>query len=103
MDFVGPLPVSRNGFDCLMVTVNSVSKRVHAVPSDRDIARIYCRVIWKHHGLSQKIILDRDARFMSIFWEKPHEYSTKRVFILSLTKPKGTTSLRDFCRHNQND
>jgi len=34
-----------------------------------DIARIYIKEVFVRHGALSKIILDRDLRFVAVFWE----------------------------------
>jgi len=35
-----------------------------------DLAVIFAREIWKHHGLSTDIVMDRDSRFSSETWKE---------------------------------
>ena len=37
--------------------------------SIKDLSEIYIKEIFKRYGAPVKIILDRDPRFMSVFWE----------------------------------
>jgi hypothetical protein len=45
-----------------------------ALPKDgkkaTDLAIIFAREIWKHHGLPSDIVSDRDSRFMSEVWKE---------------------------------
>jgi len=34
-----------------------------------DVARIYIKEVFAKHGALSKIILDRDLRFIAVFWE----------------------------------
>jgi len=34
-----------------------------------DVARIYVKEVFSRHGSPEKIILDRDPRFVAAFWE----------------------------------
>jgi len=73
MDFIGPIVKSTNGFDTILVVVDSASKRVHCIPcrqtdTAQDTAKLFELHVWRHHGLPTKIISDRDTRFTSDFW-----------------------------------
>jgi hypothetical protein len=74
IDFVGPIVQTRSGFDTIFCVVDSGSKRVVLIPckqtdDTKEVARLYELNVWKNHGLPQKIISDRDRRFVSNFWK----------------------------------
>ena len=74
MDFMFDLPKS-NGLTGIMVIVDKLSKRTHFIPVNstndaKDIAEIFYREIFKHHGLPRKIISGRDTRFTGTFWKE---------------------------------
>jgi hypothetical protein len=74
MDFVTGLPKTARGWDAILTFTDRFSKMVHLVPLEfagstaQQVARIYFDNVWRLHGVSQKIISDRDPRFMSAFW-----------------------------------
>ena len=73
MDFITCLPLSRNGFNTLLVVVDKCSKMIHLIPTTinvtaPEVARLFFREIVRHHGLPSTIISDRDPRFTSSFW-----------------------------------
>ena len=35
----------------------------------KDIAQIYIKEVFLRHGVPTKIILDKDTRFISVFWQ----------------------------------
>ena len=80
MDFVGPLPESRNrhgAFDMITVIIDHLTSMVHLVPSKqtykaRDIAELIFENVYKLHGLPSVIVSDRDSLFTSIFWSHLH-------------------------------
>ena len=84
IDFVVSLPVTRRGYDAVMVVIDRYSKRAHFIPtkttaSAPTTAQLFYENIWKLHGLPIKIISDRDSKFTSDFWR-----SLMRMFETSL-------------------
>src|SRR4051812_18327018 len=70
MDFITQLPVTKAGFDAIVVFVDTFSKMVHFVPTCTtatapDTARIFFDHVFKLHGLPQSIVSDHDAKFTS--------------------------------------
>ena len=76
VDFVGPLPESRNWdgtFDEITTIINLLTGMVHLVPSRQDykapdVAELMFSEVYKHHGLPRSIVSDRDVLFTSQFW-----------------------------------
>ena len=73
IDFVPDLPVTVNGYNCILVVLDLLSKRGRFIKCKTSItavetARLFFNHIFKHHGLPKKIISDRDPRFTSNFW-----------------------------------
>jgi transposase InsO family protein len=73
MDFVTGLPLSE-GFDAVMVIVDRLTKQRHLIPchttaNAKDVADIYLREVWKHHGLPSHITSDRGTQFTAAFWK----------------------------------
>jgi len=58
----------------ILIVVNRLSKQVHYEPMSEitvlDTARVFYRAIWKHHGLSDSIVSDRETQFVSHFWDE---------------------------------
>ncbi|KAJ2971427.1 hypothetical protein NUW54_g12510 [Trametes sanguinea] len=81
IDFVGPLPESKNrdgSFDAITTIIDLLTGMVHLVPSRttyraRDVAELVFSEIYKHHGLPKAIISDRDVLFTSVFWTHLHK------------------------------
>lgn len=73
MDFITDLPITQEGKDAILTVVDSLTKQAHFVPclktdSASDVAVLFRREIWRHHGLPKIMISDRDSRFVSDFW-----------------------------------
>jgi transposase InsO family protein len=71
VDFIVEPPES-HGYDAIMNMVDSVSKRVHCIPTHTTIsakgaALLYYREVWKHHGLPQRVLSDRGSQFIAGF------------------------------------
>jgi transposase InsO family protein len=76
VDVIGELPLSR-GYDAILVVVDRLSKRIHAIPTTTQMdssgmARLFLEHVWRHHGLPDEIISDRGPTFVSKF---SHELS----------------------------
>ena len=74
IDFIVGLPASLNDNNMVMVVVDRLSKRTHFVAcastaTAKDVASLFIRHIFKHHGLPDMIVSDRDTKFTSTFWQ----------------------------------
>ncbi len=71
-DFITQLPLTRRGFDAIMVVVDKLTKMVHIIPTTTTctavtVAELYRDHVFKLHGIPLKVISDRDLRFTSAF------------------------------------
>jgi len=71
VDFVVELPES-SGHDAVMTVMDSISKRVHFVPTHTTVtaegaARLFLHYVWKLHGLLKRIVSDRGPQFVASF------------------------------------
>ena len=71
VNFVVELPES-SGHDAIMTVVDSVSKRVHFIPTHTTVtaegaARLFLYHVWKLHGLPKHIISDYGPQFIASF------------------------------------
>jgi len=74
IDFVGALPKTMKGFHSIWVIVDWLTKSAIFFPiksgmSMARLAEIYIEQIVILHGIPSSIVLDRDSRFTSKFWE----------------------------------
>ncbi|KAE8969139.1 hypothetical protein PR002_g27525 [Phytophthora rubi] len=73
MDFIFELPPDAEGRTGVLVFVDRFTKMVHLIPvSDTvtaaETAAHYIGYVFRHHGLPESIVSDRDPRFTSAFW-----------------------------------
>ncbi|GKB34329.1 putative reverse transcriptase domain-containing protein [Tanacetum coccineum] len=78
MDFVMKLPGTNSGHDTIWVIMDRMIKSTHFLPIREDykidrLARLYLNEIIARHGVPILIILDRDSRFTSRFWQLMEE------------------------------
>src|ERR1700759_708833 len=71
VDFIVELPQS-NGYDAILTVVDSLTKRVHFIPTfttvdTSGLANLYLQHVWKLHGLPDKIVSDRGPQFVLRF------------------------------------
>ena len=71
-DLVTDLPEAE-GYTAVAVFVDRLTKRVHFAPCTKEVtasdyARIFVDTVFRHHGMPEVIISDRDPRFTSKFW-----------------------------------
>ncbi|WRX07614.1 Integrase [Theobroma cacao] len=78
MDFVLGLPRTQRGKDAIWVIVDRLTKSahflvVHSTYSIEKLAQLYIDEIVRLHGVFVSIVLDRDPRFTSRFWQRFQE------------------------------
>lgn len=80
VDFVGPLPNSRNcnaSFNMICVIIDLLTGTVHLIPGcldykAKEMAELIFTEIYKHYVLPAQIVSDRDMLFTSTFWKHLH-------------------------------
>jgi len=68
-DFITKLPLAQ-GYNSILVVVDQLTKIVYFIPTmektlAEGLARLFRDNVWKLHGLSKSIILDRGLQFMA--------------------------------------
>src|SRR5215470_1565946 len=118
VDFIVELPESE-GYDTIMVVVDSLSKRAHFMPTNTTItapgaACIFLHNVWKHHGLPRQIVSDRGPQFVRQFTQELYKRLGIRISASTAYHPQtdGQTErvnqeleqyLRIFVGERQND
>ena len=74
IDIIGSLPKS-NGMDAIVVIIDRFIKMIQLKTtmtniSSEEIAKIYRDDIWKLHGISRKVLSDREPQFALKFMEE---------------------------------
>ena len=67
VDFITKLPLAQ-GYDSILVVINRLTKIVYFISTMKKtlaerLARLFRNNMWKLHGLSESIILDRGPQF----------------------------------------
>jgi len=101
LDFIRELPLSE-GCDQLWVVIDRFTKMAHFIPLREkmaaDLAIIFAREIWKHHGLPTDIVSDRDSRFTSEVWQEFLRLSGIRPRMSTAFYPQRTDKRNDSTR-----
>ena len=66
MDIITHLPVTKRGCDAIAMFVDRMSKHVYFVPgksmiSAEELAQLFIAMVVSWHGMSKRIISDRDG------------------------------------------
>jgi len=74
MDFVVGMPRTQRHHDAIWVIVDRLSKSAHflaikTIFNAEQLAELYIREIIRLHGIPRPIVLDRDTKFASRFWQ----------------------------------
>ncbi|GJW28019.1 putative reverse transcriptase domain-containing protein [Tanacetum coccineum] len=93
MDFLIKFPRTSSGHDTIWVIVDRLTKSAHFLPMREDykmdrLARLYLNEIVARHGVSISIILDRDSRFTSRFWQSMQEALGTRLVMSMAYHPQ---------------
>ncbi len=89
MDVIIDLPRTLRQHDSLIVMVDRLNKVSHFIPvkttySISEVTQVFIKEIMRFHGVPNKIVSDRDAKFTSKIWNKLFEtLGTKFAFIIT--------------------
>ena len=118
-DFIVHLPKTKNGYDSITTWVDRLSRRVNFVKSKTtdtsiEVADTFFSNIFKHHGMPDSIVSDRDSKFTSEFWKRLMELCGVQLKMSSSRHPQtdGASEimnrmvenyLRCYCSYHQDD
>jgi hypothetical protein len=74
LDLITDLPTTARDHDSVIVIVDRLSKMAHFIPckkslSSLELAIVFAREVIRLHGWQKSIVMDRDPRFTSQFWQ----------------------------------
>ena len=74
LDWIMKLPTTGDGYDAILVVMDTTSKRIHLFPfketwGTKETAEIIFKRVFPLHGLPEKLISDRDSRFTAKIWQ----------------------------------
>lgn len=92
MDFIVALPKSQT-YTCILVVVDVFTKYANFLPLKHpftalSVARLFHDQIYKHHGLPQSIISDRDSVFLSHLWQELFRLADVKLCMSSAYHPQ---------------
>ncbi|GMF25304.1 unnamed protein product [Phytophthora fragariaefolia] len=93
MDFIFGLPRDAKGHTGVLVFVDRVSKMVHLAPVAAEVtadgsAELILDLVFRHHGLPESIVSDRNPRFTSAFWTRLFALLDTRLLVSTAAHPE---------------
>jgi hypothetical protein len=73
LDYLTHLP-ERNGFNIVLIVVDRLTRMAHFLPCTKtataeETATLFLHEVYLLHGLPRVLIIDRDPKFVSGFWQ----------------------------------
>jgi hypothetical protein len=93
MDYLGPILLSKNGNDMILIIVDRLTKMAHFIPTTtkviaKETAELFLRYIFQYHGLPDNIVSDRDLKFTSKFWKNLHKILGIKLLMSTAEHPQ---------------
>ncbi|KAE8881599.1 hypothetical protein PF003_g34334 [Phytophthora fragariae] len=93
MDFIFGLPRDAEGRTGVLVFVDRFSKMVHlalvaAQVTADESAELFLDLVFRHHGLPESIVSDRDPHFTSAFWTRLFVLLGTRLLMFTAAHPE---------------
>jgi len=78
MDLIPELPTTKSGNNAIVVFVDRLTKLITCEPvkagvTAQQLAQVFYRSVFRHHGSPLTLISDRDPKFTSEFWRSWHK------------------------------
>ena len=91
--FVTGLPMTKNGFDAIMVVICILSKMVifvaiYSTWTALEVAKAFIKTVYAKHGLPDNITSDRDPKFTSLFWKGVNDILGIKMNMSSANHPQ---------------
>lgn len=92
MDLVVSFPTTSTGHDAVKVIVDRLSKRARFTPTSTRVsalymAKLFCSLYQRLHGLPNFIVSDRDAKFTSKLWAGILELEDSELHLSTAFRP----------------
>ncbi|KAG3055509.1 hypothetical protein PI125_g25705 [Phytophthora idaei] len=93
LDFVFRLPADDRGNTGILVFVCRLSKMMHLAPvpdtvTGEHAARLFADGVFRHHGLPETFVSDRDPRFTAAFWQTLFQLLETRLHMSTADHPQ---------------
>ncbi|KAG2900188.1 hypothetical protein PC118_g8985 [Phytophthora cactorum] len=93
LDFVFGLPAGDHGNTGILVFVCRLNKMVHLAPvpdtvTGEQAARLFVDGVFRHHGLPDTFVSDRDPRFTAAFWQTLFQLLGTRLHMSTADQPQ---------------
>ena len=93
MDFMFGYPKDSKGRTGILVIVDRFSKMAHLVPvseriTSKETARVFLDTIFRHHGMPESIVSDRDPKFVAAFWKHLMELCGTKLLMSTAAHPE---------------
>ena len=93
MDFIFGLAPNSLDRTSILVFVDRFSKMTHLVPVHAKITAAetvmhFVDAVYRHHGLPENIVLDRDPRFTAVFWTSLFELLVTKLQMSTAAHPE---------------
>jgi hypothetical protein len=93
MDFLGPLPTSKNGNEIILIVVDRLTKMAHFILTIKKftsqiVAELFIKHVLRLHGLPESIVSNRDSKFTSHFWKALHKELGVKMLMSTTEHPQ---------------
>lgn len=78
LDLITQLPLTKRGHSSIVVFVDRATKFIYCEPTKdtvtaEELAQLYHRIVFRHHGVPKSLVSDRDTKFTAAFWREMHK------------------------------